>query len=105
MTLAYPAPASETTEAIACDAFLDAMSDSDLSLKVREKKPKSLNETFTTAVWMETYKKSFRLQRRRRRYVESLGVRYGLPGKMTHQPISPPTSKTSGKHKRKWLHN
>ena len=36
VTLAYPVPASELTEAIARDAFLDAMFDVELSLKVRE---------------------------------------------------------------------
>lgn len=61
VTLAYPAPASETTEAIARDAFLDAMRDFDLSLKVREREPKSLDETFRTAVRLETYKKSFEM--------------------------------------------
>lgn len=40
VTLAYPAPASETTEAIARDSFLDAMTDSELALKVREREPK-----------------------------------------------------------------
>lgn len=60
VTLAYPAPASETTEAIARDAFLDAMLDSELSLKVREREPRSLDETFRTAVRLETYKKSLR---------------------------------------------
>lgn len=60
VTLAYPAPASETTELIARDAFLDAMADSELSLKVREREPKSLDETFRTAVRLETYKRSLR---------------------------------------------
>lgn len=40
VTHAYPAPASETTEAIARDSFLDAMTDSELALKVREREPK-----------------------------------------------------------------
>lgn len=60
VTLAYPAPTSETTEAIARDAFLDTMLDGELSLRVREKEPRSLDETFRTAVHLETYKKSFR---------------------------------------------
>lgn len=60
VTLPYPEPSSESTEAIARDAFLNAMLDGELSLKVREKEPKSLDETFRPAVRLETYKKSFR---------------------------------------------
>lgn len=60
MTLAYPAPASEITEAIATDAFLDAMFDSELSLKVREREPGSLDAAFRMAVRLETYQKTLK---------------------------------------------
>lgn len=59
VALAYPAPGNETTETIACDAFLEAMHDKELSLKVREKEGKTLNEVFRTAVRMEAYKLAF----------------------------------------------
>lgn len=60
VTLAYPAPASEITEAIAIDAFLDSMADNELSLKVREREPGSLDAAFRTAVRLETYKKTLK---------------------------------------------
>src|SRR5688572_6137007 len=48
VVLAYPVPANETTEIIAKDAFLEdlvtAMRDRELSLKIREREPKSLDE-------------------------------------------------------------
>src|SRR5688572_24826826 len=39
VVLAYPVPSNETTQIIAKDAFLEAMRDRELSLKVREREP------------------------------------------------------------------
>lgn len=58
VTLAYPASTRDITEILARDAFLDAMSDVELSLKVREEEPKTLSEAFRMATRLEIYRKS-----------------------------------------------
>lgn len=55
MVLAYPVPSNETTAIISRDAFLEAMRDRELALKVREREPKTLDETYRTALRLEAY--------------------------------------------------
>ena len=66
VVLAYPVPTNETTEIIAKDAFLEAMRDRELSLKVREREPKSLDEAYRTALRLEAYRSTMDLDDRRR---------------------------------------
>ena len=66
VVLAYPVPANETTEIIAKDAFLEAMRDRELSLKVREREPKSLDEAYRAALRLEAYRSTMDLDDRRR---------------------------------------
>lgn len=54
VALAYPAPSNDTKETIAGDAFLEAMRDKELSLKVRKEK-EMLDQVFRTAVHMVAY--------------------------------------------------
>jgi len=66
VVLAYPVPSNETTQIIARDAFLEAMRDRELSLKVREREPKSLDEAYRTALRLEAYQRTTDADDRRR---------------------------------------
>ena len=57
VVLAYPVPSNETTEILARDAFLEAMRDRELSLKVREREPKTLDEAYRSALRLEAYRR------------------------------------------------
>jgi len=51
---------------VAKDSFLDAMRDRELSLKVREREPKTLDEAYWTALRLETYQRATDPDDRRR---------------------------------------
>src|SRR6218665_3449481 len=53
--LAYPVPANETTEIVANDAFLEAIRDKELSLKVREREPWTIDEAYRMALRLAAY--------------------------------------------------
>ena len=53
LILAYPCPSSSAHEAIAKDSFIDALSN-ELSLKVRERDPPTLDSTLHSALRLET---------------------------------------------------
>lgn len=55
VVLAYPVPSNETTEIVARDAFLEAIADRELSLKVREREPKTLDEAYRIALRLSAY--------------------------------------------------
>lgn len=58
VVLAYPVPSRETTQLIARDDFLETIRNSELSLKVRERGPKSLDESYRTALRLEVYQRA-----------------------------------------------
>src|SRR6218665_311244 len=64
--LAYPVPANETTEKVARDAFLEAIRDRDLSLKVREREPKTIEDADRVALRLAAYQHTSELEERRR---------------------------------------
>src|SRR5688572_15332740 len=66
VVLAYPVPSNETTQIIAKDSFLEAMRDRELSLKVREREPKTLDEAYRTALRLEAYQRATDPDDRRR---------------------------------------
>ena len=53
VALAYPGPTSSIKEAVACDAFLEALNDPSMALKVREREPSTLEETFQCTLRLE----------------------------------------------------
>ena len=55
MVLAYPGPTTAVTESFACDAFLEALNDRELALKIREKEPPSLEDAYQSAMRLEAY--------------------------------------------------
>src|SRR6218665_3126472 len=55
VVLAYPVPANETTEIVANDAFLEAIRDKELSLKVREREPWTIDEAYRMALRLAAY--------------------------------------------------
>jgi len=58
MTLAYPGCASEYGELLAVRAFLDALKDRRLSLKVREREPQTLDQAFKFALRLDGYRRA-----------------------------------------------
>src|SRR6218665_1375870 len=64
--LAYPVPANETTEIVAKDAFLEAIGDKELSLKVREREPRTIEEVYRVALRFAAYQQTSELEERRR---------------------------------------
>ena len=54
-SLAFRGPWSEATDVIARDAFIDAMLDSDLALKIREREPTTLDQAVKIAIRLESY--------------------------------------------------
>ena len=55
VVLAYPGPTSPMKEAVACDAFLEALGDAEMSLKIREREPPTLEDAFQYALRLEAY--------------------------------------------------
>lgn len=60
MALAHPTLQQEAREAIACDYFIDAMDDADLTLKIRERAPPTLDEALRVALQLEAWMKDAR---------------------------------------------
>lgn len=46
VVLAYPVPSNATTEILARDAFLESIRDRELSLRVREREPRTIDEAY-----------------------------------------------------------
>ena len=55
VALAYPGPTSAMRESVACYAFLEALNDPILALKIREREPPSLEQAFQIALRLESY--------------------------------------------------
>ena len=55
VALAYPGPTSAMRESVACYAFLEALDDPVLALKIREREPPSLEQAFQIALRLEAY--------------------------------------------------
>ena len=77
MTLAYPGCASELSEVIAIRAFLDALRNKTLALKIREREPRTLDAAFKIAMRLECYQKADESQPEEpeRRYGRSKAVK------------------------------
>lgn len=59
VALAFPRPTKDATEIIAKDTFLQAMSGiRELSLNVKEREPRTLNEANRVAIVLESYKRA-----------------------------------------------
>ena len=54
-SLAFRGPWSEATDVIARDAFIDALLDGDLALKIREREPATLDQAVKIAIRLESY--------------------------------------------------
>lgn len=58
MSLAYEGPSTVHSENIAMRAFLDALTDKELALKVREKEPDTLQKAYRIAMRLEGYQRA-----------------------------------------------
>ena len=52
-SLAYANTYNETTQVIAMDAFIDALSDRDIAMKIMEREPRTLDEEIRLALRLE----------------------------------------------------
>ena len=53
---AYPGPWTEINESLGMDSFIDGLGDRELSISVRDRAPKTLDEAFKMAVISESYR-------------------------------------------------
>ena len=53
MALAYPGDVSAMSQMMSLDYFLAALDESELELKIRESKPKNLNDAYNRALGLE----------------------------------------------------
>jgi len=60
--LAFPTADYETREAMATDAFLDALGDSDLFMRIRDRQPTTLDAALVIALQMEVWSKNIQSQ-------------------------------------------
>jgi len=60
--LAFPTADYETHEAVATDAFLDALGDSDLFMRIRDRQPTTLDAALAIALQMEVWSKNIQSQ-------------------------------------------
>ena len=58
LTLAYPGPSNPTTDVVGRDAFLDALNNSALALRIREKDAINLEDALRIALRLEAYDKA-----------------------------------------------
>ena len=63
--LSYPEAPSSLQDALARDQFVDALPDEEIRLKLRQEKPKSLQDTLTLALELESFQLASRQQRGR----------------------------------------
>jgi len=77
VVLAYPVPTNATTEILARDAFLEAIRDRELSLKVREREPRSIDEAYRMALRLSAYQSMSDGDDRRRPSNRVLGMHGG----------------------------
>lgn len=68
-------PSNETTEIIARHAFLEAMRNREMSLKVRKREPKSLDEAYSVALRLAAYQRTADPDNRRRQPQRVRGAR------------------------------
>ena len=55
MCLAYPGPTTEMGQIVARDAFIDALGDRQIAVKIREREPLTLDAAYQIAVRLEAY--------------------------------------------------
>ena len=58
MAFAYPGPESTHSDAVAVDAFVDAIDDEKLELRIHDREPRNLDEAFKAAVTLEANQKT-----------------------------------------------
>ena len=56
VTFAYPGPPSTVRDTVACDAFLEALDDPEMALRIREREPESLEQVLRVAQRLESYR-------------------------------------------------
>lgn len=80
LAYAFPSETSAATETIACDSFIQALSDRELAFKVKEKEPETVDDAFKIAVRLQAYQEMRDDERDRMRTVrDSREARFDLP--------------------------
>ena len=71
--LAYPTAPFDVRETLAKEQFLDALSDSDMRLRIKQARPRDLNEAIRHAVELEAYAKAERKDTEKKGYYRPIG--------------------------------
>ena len=71
--LAYPTAPFDVRETLAKEQFLDALSDSDMRLRIKQARPRDLNEAIRHAVELEAYAKAERKDTEKKGYYRLIG--------------------------------
>ncbi|CAC5373581.1 unnamed protein product [Mytilus coruscus] len=89
--LAYPTAPLELRDTLAKEQFLDALVDSEMRLRIKQSRPKGLNDAIRLAVELEAYNKA------ESRTMKSLGhLRQTTSDEQTEAPNSPDTAVSMG---------
>ncbi|XP_063442509.1 uncharacterized protein LOC134722814 [Mytilus trossulus] len=85
--LAYPTAPLELRDTLAKEQFIDALVDSEMRLRIKQSRPKGLNDAIRLAVELEAYNKA------ESRAIESIGhLRRTTSDERTEAPTSPDTA-------------
>ena len=71
--LAYPTAPYDVRETLAKEQFLDALIDSDMRLRIKQARPRDLNEAIRHAVELEAYAKAEKTDTEKRGYYRPIG--------------------------------
>ena len=85
VSLAYPSATVELRDSLACDHFMDALSDPELHIAVRQGRPATLPQALAGAVEIEAI-----------RHAAGVSVHQATPGVLARQSRGPETSERSG---------
>ncbi|CAC5370310.1 unnamed protein product [Mytilus coruscus] len=89
--LAYPTAPLELRDTFAKEQFLDALVDSEMRLRIKQSRPKGLNDAIRLAVELEAYNKA------ESRTMKSMGhLRQTISNERTEAPNSPDTAVSMG---------
>jgi hypothetical protein len=95
--LAYPHTKSDTWDSIVVDAFIDALDDDDLSLIVRDKEPRTLDDAYQFAVRLESHRMT---RKPERSWNTDIVDKYDRRARQAHYEFAAPARETDkrGEH-------
>ena len=95
--LAYPTAPLDVRETLAKEQFIDALVDSDIRLRIKQSRPKSLNDAVRLAVELEAYNKAESKTREGKGYLRQAAI------DMANEVSAPKPSDSSMDSMREWM--